>query len=347
MAVQEYPCDRYRPLRLLKGPLWMADLMDIFQAESVSELRRKIRRKKVNESDFTDESKLYHKYNRGEVLPGKAEVEVWLGFCDVADRVNRLPLWDLIEEPILFEDEENALFDRLSPAVTQLVSLRNDDKPRGVNDVRLLDQRSVLTPLVRFCSIDALTYIFRIIDKIGYYSVFDAYATRLINSAVDAFLRLSVFPPFQSVRRQFLCHVGANFFARDIERGSPIWCPTEQHVMDRTDDIIELLTSMGRVGLVGRSREAQVKIVNWCCEKVSPRENEALRDWCAAALNAPVKIPPSDPAWQALKRLRHPGTRTDRPIVLPWKGKLVNDFRIANALGEATTSLTSRPVFTC
>ncbi len=339
MAVQEYPCDRYRPLRLLKGPLWMADLMDIFQAENVSALRRKIRR---NESDFTDESKLYHKYNRGEVLPGKAEVDVWLGFCDVADRVNRLPLWDLIEEPILFEDEENALFDRLSPAVTQLVSLRNDDKPRGVNDVRLLDQRSVLTPLVRFCSIDALTYIFRIIDETRY-SVFDTYATRLINSAVDAFLRLSVFPPFQSVRRQFLCHVGADFFTRDIADGPSVRCPTEQYVMDRTNDIIGLLKSMGRVGLVGRSRDAQVKIVNWYCEKVSARENEALRDWCAAALNAPVKIPPSDPAWQALKRLRHPGTRTDRPIILPWKGGLVNDFRLANALGDATISLTPGP----
>ena len=110
-------------------------------------------------------------------------------------------------------------------------------------------------------------------------------------------------------------------------------------VMEETDELIRSMEGLGKMGLLGPSLEEQIKFVNWYRSHIDEETKRSISSHCTA--NRSV-LPPSDPLWQALKRLRHPGTRKDRPIELPWKGQWISDFRIAHVLGEAEARVPQR-----
>jgi hypothetical protein len=326
------------PKRLigLEGPLWVADLMDVSRVTSVSALRRfagQYRRK----NGFFDESKLYHRYNRGERRPSKVERKLWLELFPQADRVAKLPLLEVLDGQWSASiDEQNHIYSRLSPSITRLVSRGSVWVEHKESAVLLLRPNSLLPCLVRSCQVDALPLILMILSSIPDDSmILDKYAENLVAAAMDIFSRLSVFPPFQLNRTRLIngivgglstCHQISNQLQR---------FPAKVDTIQESADVVEALQLMGSVGLVGPALRSQIRIVNWYLDDVRPEERADLRKWCYAARSSQVMVMPTDPFWQALKRLKHNSTRADRPIVLPRRGRPIDDFRIANVLGKA------------
>lgn len=343
MRTRRHSCRRHWYLQYFLGPLWMADLMDIFGDNRPDDLQQRLEPGQLAKEnpDAPECSHLYQKYSRGEVLPSDQRIETWKAICCQADRVPRLSLWYALDsEADLTLDEYQSLFNHLAPAVGKLVWKRAPQAaefPWSADTV--LPRHTLLRPLVRTCNVDALTVLLQWMNdglryvRGGY--VPEAAICSVAHHAQDAFARLSVFPPFNSIQVRLFNYLVQNFLT--IEVGSrQVFAPMpEEQMLDLTNDAVQSLTLMGRVGLVGPELAEQIKAVNWYFEKASPVSKAQLRERCLAATSAPVVIDPQNPVWRALKKLRHPGTRANQPIYLPWKGRLVDGFRIANALGPA------------
>lgn len=317
--------------------------MDIFGENRPDDLQQRLEpgQSAKENPDPPECSHLYQKYSRGEVLPSDQRIEAWKAICCQADRVPRLSLWYALDpEADLTLDEYQSIFKHLAPAVSKLVwkrAPRAAEFPWSADTV--LPRHTLLRPLVRTCSADALTVLLQWMND-GLRYVRDGYVPEaamcsVAHHAQDAFGRLSVFPPFNSIQVHLFNYLVQNFL--NIEVGSrQVFTPMpEEQMLDLTNDAVQSLRLMGRVGLVGPGLTEQRKVVNWYFEKVSQVSKALLRERCLAATSAPVVIDPQNPVWRALKQMRHPGTRADQPIHLPWKGRLVDDFRIANVLGPA------------
>lgn len=309
------------------GPLWMADLMYLFRRHSPTELQKLIEGETVLQFDWEITpafSCIYNKYDRGDVFPGPDRIKRWLDLCAAAERVPKLLLWDVLDPKPFTTEAAGYVWERLVPEVKRLVNLSGKwSFPK-------------LRQLTRLCHVDALTAMLMLIrldldrrrqnDPPG-----KAYF--IIPHVREAFFSLSIFPPFQNLRRLFYGYLGAlaftvEFNGKLIRDPGPAYLGTEV-----TNELIFLMKHLGRIGLLGQSLNAQIKFVNWYRRNINDEMKRSIYHHCF--VSAPTTLEPSDPLWKALKRLRHPGTRNGGSIQLPWKGRVIPDFRIANVLGDA------------
>jgi hypothetical protein len=308
-------------------PLWIEDLLDLSGQCSPAELQKLIEREPVVQSEWDIPpafSYIYNKYDRGEIFPGPDRIELWRTFCAAVERVPKLLLWYVLYPEPFTSDAAVYVWDRLAPDIKRVV------RPSRMPSF------SRLRRLAALCNVDALTALLMLIrldldqrrpkDPPGkaYY---------MIPHAQEAFFRLSVFPPFQNLRRLFYRHVGALAFTMEYN-GELIRNPgLDLIATEATNDLILLMEGLGKIGLLGPSLGEQIKFVNWYRSHINEETKRSMYHHCFA--KNPVTMEPQDPLWQALKRLRHPATRNGRSILLPWKGRVISDFRIANVLGEA------------
>lgn len=258
----------------------------------------------------------------------------WLELCTQAARIDRLSLWEVIGPQRVYTREHLALtLRRLAPNIKSILDKGSNGDFLGPDGSLFLPERTALAPLVRTCSIDALTILFALIDYFRQNPYGGSAISRLIPFAAELFLRLSVFPPFQHVRQQFSRHISEDFFQGLNEDGLPTieyW--EEFEIMAFSDEMIRCLKGMGRLGLVGKTRAEQIKFVNWFREKTNLEIREAA---CRLSRSdQPVPLKPTDPLYRALRHLHRPSTRSNLPIQLPWKGCYVDDFEIAYAFDK-------------
>lgn len=328
----------------------MADLLNIFRCKTINALRKMFMKPDQRTRDPSEDSRLYHQYNRGEKLPGENEVAKWLVPCAQADRINKLPLWEVIGARGDCSDEWlSSIIRRLASNVRAILDEAMNNDSLGPDGPPILIDRTEIEPLVQDCSIDALTALLALIDY--YRANPDAYhyadlfydresaeahdhVALLGLAAMETFLRLSVFPPFQAVRRQFYSHICKDFFIHFKTDGLLTFeFMFEQGFLESTDETINCLKGLGRMGLVGKSLSEQVAFVNRIRGLADDETfNEILRI-CFA--DQPAVIQPTDPAYLALKRIHLVSASSNQPIELPLNGCYVEDFAIANALGKA------------
>lgn len=324
---QEYDYYRFKKLKRLLCPLWIEDLLYLSRQRTPAELQKLIEGEAVAQFDWEIPpafSCIYNKYDRGDIFPGRDRIEFWRTLGEAVERVPKLLLWYVLDPEPLTSDVVTYVWDGLIPEVKRLL-----DGP-GMTSFPKLRQ------LARLCHVDALTALIMLIrldldhrrpndlPGKGYY---------MIPHAREAFLRLSVFPPFLSLRRLFYRYLGALAFTYEYN-GKLIRDPGPHLVAtEATNELNLLMEGLGKKGLLGPSLKEQIRFVNWYRVKINAAIKQSIYRHCFAS--TPVTLEPSDPLWQALRSLRHPGTRNGQPISLPWKCRVIPDFRIANVLGEA------------
>ncbi len=312
--------------------------MDIFGADNPDDLERKIEGSGADDTGDddaaatepdADPSHLYRKYHRGVVLPSDPRIVRWQALCHDADRVPKLALWWVLKhEPV----PDGSTLD-------QLLSVLPDNIRRAIffpGMVDLSDRRfhSVLDSLDRISSIDAITALVIFTRSCEEQLVAEEAETATWWIAVsirEMFYRLATFPPFFTARRRLYDHLGACVYTRLAEEHRlPV---DHDQVSKATHENRRLLTLLGRLGLIGPTFREQVKWLYAYELNTGPGGALAEIEEACDALK-PIAPSPANPLWDTLKWLRHPGTRSNRPIEMPYKGRFRSDFRIANALGE-------------
>lgn len=139
---------------------------------------------------------------------------------------------------------------------------------------------------------------------------------------------LLVFTPFFEVRFDLYRYV----LEHHLEKPLSSWTFTypEAKVVDgKTRAERAILAFMHDMGLVNNTFRQQRLVLYYLQQLFSLDAMKVLTNFLSSGI--PDRVRPMDPVYRILKRMRHPGTRYNETVFLPYRRKCKESFRIANA----------------
>lgn len=350
MLARRELCHPYQSDALLSGiivRLWLADLMYIFDIETMTELQRALDGVRYRFSrDGTEAicgSELYLKYHKGWSIPSRKAIR-WLAKyrCPQAGRVFELSLWEALTlEPTVDRRTNDVAMYGLSDTVKDVV-FQPIAGSQYMIERALMDTDDMIDALGRIGTVDALTAMIVLFkERSAMVEPDEEYAVlEHAQGALAGLLRrLCAFAPFYDVRHELCRYFDEYVFVReppveDIDDGEQI--EPRSTMSDGLDRYIcsirEMMAQMIGLGLVDNGFIEQMNFLQ-ALHRLFPEHYRVIDDTFRA--REFYWIAPGSLLWEVLQAINHPATATNDPVALPLINKVRSSYRFANALGKA------------
>lgn len=139
---------------------------------------------------------------------------------------------------------------------------------------------------------------------------------------------LLVFTPFFEVRIDLYRYVLEHHLEKPLSKWTFAY-PEAKVIDGKTRAERAILEFMHDMGLVDNSFRQQRLVLYYLQQLFSLDSLKVLTDFLSP--HFPDRVRPTDPIYGLLKRMRHPATRYNETVFLPYRRKWKEPFRIANA----------------